>query len=62
MEVPLNIEAQQIFSPSSTLPSYLSNAALLKDDPKFLLFSGYWQSLCKYDSHDLGHHPNEGYS
>ena len=62
MEVPPNIEVKQIVSPFSTLLSHSSNPALLKDDSKLLLFSGCWQSICKYDLHDPGHHTNEGSS
>jgi len=60
MEVLPNIEAQQIVSTFSTLPSYSSNPLLLKDDFKFLPFAGCWPAICKYHLHDPGHNPNEG--
>jgi hypothetical protein len=56
MEVPPNIEVEQIVSTFSTLLSYSSNPALLKDDSKLLPFPGCWQAICKYDLHDPGHH------
>ena len=37
IEVPLNIEAQRIVSPFSTLLSHVSNPALLKHDFKLLI-------------------------
>jgi hypothetical protein len=60
MEVPPNIEGQQIVSIFSTLLSHSSNPALLKDDSSLLPFPGSWLATCKYDLHDPGHHANEG--
>jgi hypothetical protein len=60
MEVPPNIEGQQIVSTFSTALSHSSNPSLLKDDSKLLLFSHCWQATCNYVLHDPGHHTNEG--
>ena len=49
MEVPPNIEAEQILSPSPAFLSHSSNPALIKENPEFLLYSGCWQPLCRYD-------------
>ena len=60
MEVPPNIEGQQIVSILSAALSDSSNPALLKDDSSLLPFPGCWLATCKYDLHDLGRHTNEG--
>jgi hypothetical protein len=52
MEVPPNIEVNQIISTFSTLSSYQYNATLLKDDSSLLPFPRWWQIACKYGLHD----------
>ena len=46
IEVPPNIEANQIVSYFSTVLFYQSNPLLLKDDSKLPIFSGCWQTIC----------------
>jgi hypothetical protein len=48
VEVPPNIEANQIVSYFSAILFYQSKPLLLKDDSKLLFFSSCWQPICYY--------------
>lgn len=45
-EVPLNIEAKRILAAFFVVLSGTSNALLLKDDCKIMIFFGSWRTVC----------------